>query len=90
MRDFLTTAASIDCVVLDAVLPGEASISLALHLKESGIPVVIISGSPDAMKFAADNGLQLLRKPFRSHELCSSVNTALASGEFGQRSQDHS
>jgi len=90
MRDFLNTAASVDCVILDAVMPGEANISLALHLKEAGIPLVIISGSPDAMKYAADNGLQLLRKPFHSQELCSSVNTALASGEFGQRSQDHS
>jgi len=39
------------------------------------------------MKDAADNGLQLLRKPFRSQELYSAVNMALASGEFGQRSQ---
>ena len=90
MRDFLNTAASVDCVILDAVMPGEANISLALHLKEVGIPVVIISGSPDAMNYAADNGLQLLRKPFHSQELSSSVKTALASGEFGQRSQDHS
>jgi DNA-binding NtrC family response regulator len=90
MRNFLNTAASVDCVILDAVMPGEANISLALHLKEVGIPLVIISGNPDAMKYAEDNGLQLLRKPFHSQELCSSVNTALARGEFGQRSQDHS
>ena len=35
------------------------------------------------MKYAMDNGLQLLRKPFRSQDLYSAVNTALASGEFG-------
>jgi hypothetical protein len=47
----------------------------------------MISGSPDAMKYAMDNGLQLLQKPFRSQELYSAVNIALAGGELGQRSQ---
>jgi DNA-binding NtrC family response regulator len=88
MRDFLETGDTVDCVILDALMPGEASASLALHLKERKISVVITSGNPDAIKYAADNGLQLLRKPFRSQELYSSVNTALASGEFGQRSQE--
>ena len=87
MRDFLETDDTVDCVILDALMPGEVSASLALHLKERGIPVVMISGSLDATKDAADNGLQLLRKPFRSQELYSAVNTALASGEFGQRPQ---
>jgi two-component system, OmpR family, response regulator len=87
MRDFLETGDPVDCVILDALMPGEASALLALHLKERGIPVVMISGSPEAMKYAMDNGLQLLRKPFYLQELYSAVNTALASGEFGQRSQ---
>jgi DNA-binding NtrC family response regulator len=87
MRDFMETDDTVDCVILDALMPGEASASLAVHLKERGIPVVMISGSPDAMKYAMDNGLQLLQKPFRSQELYGAVNTALASGEFGQRSQ---
>ena len=86
MRDFLETD-TVDCVILDALMPGEVSASLALHLKKHGIPVVMISGSPDAIKYAMDNGLQLLRKPFRSQKLYSAVNMALASGEFGQRSQ---
>ena len=87
MRDFVDTGDTVDCVILDALMPGEASASLALHLKERGIPVVMISGSPEAMKYAMDNGLQLLRKPFHLQELYSAVNTALASGEFGQRPQ---
>jgi two-component system, OmpR family, response regulator len=87
MRDLLETSDTVDCVILDALMPGEASASLALHLKERGIPVVMISGSPDAIKYAMDNGLQLLRKPFHLQELYSAVNAALASGEFGQRSQ---
>jgi two-component system OmpR family response regulator len=87
MRDFLETGDTVDCVILDALMPGEPSASLALHLKEHGIPVVMISGRLDPMKDAADNGLQLLRKPFRSQELYSAVNMALAGGELGQRSQ---
>jgi len=50
MRDFLETGDTADCVILDALMPGEASASLALDLKERGIPVVMISGSPEAMK----------------------------------------
>jgi DNA-binding NtrC family response regulator len=84
MRDFLDTGGAVDCVILDALMPGETSALLVLHLKERGIPVVMISGSPEAVKYAEDHGLQLLPKPFRAHELYSAVNMALASGEFGQ------
>jgi two-component system OmpR family response regulator len=87
MRDFLQTADPVDCVILDALMPGEANISLLLHLKELGLPVVVISGNPDAMESAKESNLQLLRKPFHARELLDAVNTALASGEFGQRSQ---
>jgi DNA-binding NtrC family response regulator len=85
MRDFLQTADPVDCVVLDALMPGEANISLVLHLKEVGLPVVMISGSHDAMERAEENNLQLLRKPFHAQELYHAVNTALSSGKFGQR-----
>jgi two-component system OmpR family response regulator len=87
MRDFVTAGDPVDCVILDALMPGEANISLVLHLKDVGIPVVVISGSPDAMERAEEYNLQLLRKPFHTQELYDAVNTALASGEFGQRSQ---
>ena len=87
MRDFVTAGDPVDCVILDALMPGEANISLLLHLKDVGIPVVVISGSPDAMERAEEYNLQLLRKPFHTQELYDAVNTALASGEFGQRSQ---
>jgi two-component system OmpR family response regulator len=83
MRDFLQTADPVECVVLDALMPGEASISFVLHLKKVGLPVVVISGSPDAMEHAAENNLQLLRQPFHAQELYDAVNTALSSGEFG-------
>jgi two-component system OmpR family response regulator len=87
MRDFLQTGDTVDCVILDALMPGEASLSLVLHLKERDIPVIIISGSSDPMSYAADNDLQLLRKPFRLRELHSAVIAALGTGELEQRSQ---
>jgi len=46
----------------------------------------MISGSHDAIRLAADHGLQLLRKPFRMEELYAAVDKAVSSGEFGQRS----
>ncbi len=87
MRDFLQTGDTVDCVILDALMPGDASSSLVLHLQERNIPVIIISGSSDSMSYAADNGHQLLRKPFRLQELHSAVIAALGTGELGQRSQ---
>ena len=88
LRDFLDTGDTVDCVILDALMPGEAEFSsLALYLKEKQIRVVLISGSPEAGKYAKDNGLQLLEKPFRAHELYSAVNMALTSDELGQRLQ---
>jgi len=83
MRDFLETGDTVDCVILDALMPGEVIASLALQLKNMVFRFVMISGSLDPMKDAADNGLQLLRKPFRSQELYSAVNMALAGGELG-------
>src|SRR5262249_31604529 len=63
MRDSLSAGESVDCVVLDVLMPGEANISLLLHLKDLGLPVVVISGSPEAMTRAEEYNLQLLRKP---------------------------
>ena len=89
MRDFLQTGDTVDCVILDAAMPGEASGSLLTHLKERNIPVIIISGNLDPMMYAtdADNGLQVLRKPFRLQDLHIAIIVALGTTEFGQRSQ---
>jgi two-component system, NtrC family, nitrogen regulation response regulator NtrX len=86
MRDALAAGrASVDAILLDALMPGEPSTGLALHAKELKLPVVMMSGSRDTMKFADDNGLQLLPKPFRLADLIAAIESALASGRFGQR-----
>ena len=75
----------VDAVVLDCDIPGEPSSQLALHAKSLRLPVVMISGSMEAMQFADDNGLQLLHKPFRLPGLLNAIDQAMGSGEFGQR-----
>jgi FixJ family two-component response regulator len=54
-------------------------------MRDLNIPIVMISGSHDKIIFAVDNGLQLLRKPFRYQELIDALNLAFESGEAGQR-----
>jgi DNA-binding response OmpR family regulator len=85
MRAAIINPDLLDAIVLDASMPGENTASLALHAKDRKLPVVMISGSPTLMKFALDNGLQLLMKPFKIDELYAAIDKALASGEFGQR-----
>ena len=86
MRHILAVdALPIDAIVLDSVMPGEASADLAAHAKTLKIPVVMISGSHDSMQFADEHGLQLLHKPFRMAELVQAIEDAIASGQFGQR-----
>jgi DNA-binding response OmpR family regulator len=87
MREILGDKAllAVDAVVLDWTMPGEPSVQLALHAKSLRLPVVIISGSMEAMTFADEHGLQLLYKPFRRADLVAPIHKAIDSGEFGQR-----
>ena len=87
MREILADKAllPINAVVLDSAMPGEPSARLALHAKNLRLPVVMISGSPEAMKFAEEHHFQLLHKPFRMAELVEAIGRAMMSGEFGQR-----
>ena len=85
MRDFLAGDDAVDAVVLDAVMPGEPSGALALHARDLQLPVVMISGSLEAIQFASENDLQMLEKPFRMQELFDALEAAIKSGEFGHR-----
>ena len=85
MRETLQRDDPVDAIVLDALMPGDQSAALARHARDLNIPVVMISGSHDKIIFAVDNGLQLLRKPFRYQELIDALNLAFESGDAGQR-----
>ena len=87
MRDFLQDDDTVTAIILDATLPDERSESLFLHTQELGLPVVMISGNPAAIKFAEEGHLQLLKKPFRSQELVDALTKAISSGKPGQRTE---
>lgn len=88
MRQSLDTPAPVDLILLDALMPGESGVSLALHARDRGIKVVMISGSPDKMKEYQDKADQLLWKPFRFQDLRRAIELAMASDTFGQRKED--
>ena len=88
MREFLQGSDPVIAVVLDALTPGENGITLALYVKNLGLPLVMISGSHKAMTFAEENNLQLLHKPFRGKELVDAVIKAINSGKPGRRSEN--
>src|SRR3954452_20297902 len=86
MREVLVgNGLPVDAVVLDCLMPGELGPDLALHARSLRLPVVLISGSADAMEFADENGLQLLAKPFHFDDLIAALEKALLSGQSGQR-----
>lgn len=74
-----------DAVILAFVLAGEDGASLAEHVRQLGLPLVMISGSDRAMNSAADSGMQLLCKPFGREALLAEVRSALTSGIAGWR-----
>jgi two-component system, OmpR family, response regulator len=88
MRAFLETPDAVELIVLDATMPGEPSVNLALHAKRRGIRLIMISGNPDAMREFQDHADQLLWKPFRQAELRRAVEHALSSQMRGQRRED--
>ena len=77
MREFLKTGEPVDAIILDAVMPGEPGVSLALHARQLRIPLVMISGSMEAQNIAAENRLHLLDKPFHAHQLIEAVVQAI-------------
>jgi two-component system OmpR family response regulator len=83
MRAFLDAPDPIDLIVLDAVMPGEKSPSLALHAKERGIRLVMISGSVEHIRKALGNADQLLQKPFRMARPCA-CNRTRAGKRYGR------
>jgi two-component system, OmpR family, response regulator len=78
MRTLLKTSDQVDAVILDALIPGEDTFSLALHTIELHVAIVMISGDSEAMKFAETNNLQQVGKPFGIDELRAALDKAIA------------
>src|ERR1700730_18420620 len=78
MREILAgNGPKIDAVVLDCRIPGEPSEQFALQAKSMRLPIVMISGHVGTMQSAAENGLQLLRKPFHMADLLNASGRRL-------------
>jgi two-component system, OmpR family, response regulator len=77
MRYALATEA-VDLVVLDMVLPDESGLALAAVARRHGVPVLLISGSPDVLRRADELPGRCLAKPFRLSELAAAVDEMLA------------
>jgi two-component system OmpR family response regulator len=85
MRQTLATAA-IDLVILDVMLPGESGLDLGRHLREAGIPFIMLT----AMTEEADRivGLELgaddyVCKPFSPRELLARIKVVLRRANQG-------
>jgi two-component system, LuxR family, response regulator FixJ len=71
-----------DCLVLDVHIPGMTGIELLEHLRLRGdrVPVIIITGRPNAAITArarAAGALAVLEKPFRPAEILELVRQTL-------------
>ena len=86
MRALIDTETGFDAVVLDASHLGESGTSLALYAKGHRLPVVMMSGTKSAMVFAEQNGLQLLRRPFRPKQLDAALSKVMGSSVYGRAS----
>jgi FixJ family two-component response regulator len=74
-----------DCVILDINMPGMSGLDVQRRLRSVSIPlpaICITSGEDTSLaREAIDAGaVNLLRKPFASHELLEAIRIALAGG----------
>ena len=80
---FQNDPASIDVLITDVKMPGMSGQTLARHLTGArpNLPVVFISGHPDAAEAADLQGprRRVVAKPFESAELLDAVNELLTS-----------
>jgi CheY-like chemotaxis protein len=83
--DRLRSAAAIDLLFLDVIMPGGLNgfeVAVAARQLRPGLPVVMASGYPDAALSRhgdAPPGVDLLRKPYQVSELAQALRSALES-----------
>ncbi len=85
MRNILASAGPFHAVVLDSLLPGEATAPLARHANRLRIPVLMISGNPEVMASAAESYQNFLQKPFSIDALVDAVTATIDIVEFDRQ-----
>jgi DNA-binding response OmpR family regulator len=78
MRAQLDSAELFDAVVLDLELPGEEDGTHALFVAQLGLPLVIVSGTQEAIYDAEGRRLPILLKPLTRDELTAALLVAMA------------
>ena len=78
-RQAIDSGDFVDVAVIDAVLPGELGAFLAEHVAALGIPIVLISGNPDAMQHDVLAAVPCVRlsKPFSAENAVAAVRAAM-------------
>ncbi len=83
---FDTDCEDIDLALLDVVMPNKSGREVMEHIRQSGsnIPVIFCSGySLNAIHtdFVLDEGVELVEKPYRRHDLLVKIRNALKPAE---------
>ncbi|OHB73261.1 MAG: hypothetical protein A2V70_20095 [Planctomycetes bacterium RBG_13_63_9] len=70
------------CLILDVRMPGMSGLELQKALADSGfdLPIIIITGHGDvrmAVEAMKGGAMEFLEKPFRTQELCDSIQNAV-------------
>jgi DNA-binding response OmpR family regulator len=68
----------IDLALVDCILPTGSGFSLATRLKSAGVPVILMSGDPNAMRQLVAFGCPYLCKPFHLSELRALIIDTMA------------
>jgi two-component system cell cycle sensor histidine kinase/response regulator CckA len=69
---------SVCVVVSDVLMPGMDGITLARHVQERNIPVILVSGYADMVSNDNQLGVPMLAKPFSAKELVALVRREAA------------
>jgi DNA-binding response OmpR family regulator len=62
-----------DMAIIDILMPRINGLVVADQLVSAGVPVLLMTGSPDRREMIAQSGYPFLLKPFRMSELLESV-----------------
>lgn len=70
------------CLILDVRMPGISGLELQRRLAEidAALPVIFVTGHADvrmAVEIMKQGAIELLQKPFRSQELCDTIQKAI-------------